>query len=121
MAEIDHLLTAKPVTKLLRFTDEQIRNFLRQESKDLCDVLTSVPELARQEIQKRIKKLVLTTKDTAEGPVLEVSGDVALLGTGDVLVQSPIQRTSQQYIGVSIPLVGIILNPAPILAARDPQ
>jgi hypothetical protein len=32
-----------------------------------------------------------------------------------------LQRTSQQYIGVSIPLVGIILNPAPLLAAREPQ
>jgi site-specific DNA recombinase len=120
IAEIDQLLTAKPVTKLPRFTDEQIRNFLRQESKDFCDVLTSDPELARQEIQKRIKKLVLTPKDTPEGPVLEVSGDVALLGTGDVLVESPIQRTSQQYIGVSTPLAGIILNAASLLGARQP-
>ena len=121
MAEIERLLASKPVSKLPKFTDEQIREFLRQESKDFCDVLTSDPEFARREIQKRIKKLVLTPKDTPEGPVLEVSGDVALLGTGDVLVESPIQRTSQQYIGVSTPLAGIILNPAPLLAARQPQ
>lgn len=120
-AEIERLLASKPVSKLPKFTDEQIREFLRQESKDFCDVLTSDPEFARREIQKRIKKLVLTPKDTPEGPVLEVSGDVALLGTGDVLVESPIQRTSQQYIGVSTPLAGIILNPAPLLAARQPQ
>ena len=116
MAEIDRLLTAKPVSKLPKFTDEQIREFLRQESKDFCDALTSDPEFARQEIQKRIKKLVLTPKETPEGPVLEVSGDVGLLRTDDVLVESPFQRTSEQYIGISTPLAGIILKPAPVLA-----
>jgi len=30
----------------------------------------------------------------------------------DVLVESPIQRTSQQYIGISTPLAGFILDPA---------
>jgi hypothetical protein len=66
-------------------------------------------------------QLAITPKETPEGHVLEVSGDLALLRTGDVLVESPIQRTSQQYIGVSTPLAGIILNPAPLLTARQPQ
>jgi site-specific DNA recombinase len=117
MAEIDRLLAAKPASKRLRFTDEQIREFLQRESQDFCDALAGDPEFARQEIQKRIKKLVLTPKETPDGPVLEVSGDLALLRTGDVLVESSIQRTSQQYIGVSMPLAGIILNPARNLAA----
>jgi len=64
--------------------------------------------------------LVLTPKETPEGPVLEVSGDVALLHGGDVLVKNPIQRTSQQYIGVSIPLAGITLIPAPLAAYKIP-
>jgi hypothetical protein len=89
---------------------------LRQECKDFCDALTSDPEFARQEIQKLIKKLVLTPKETPEGPVLDVSGDVGLLRTTDVLVESPFQRISQQYIGISTPLAGIILKPAPLLA-----
>jgi hypothetical protein len=121
MTEIDRLLAAKPAFKIPKFTDEQITEFLRQECQDFCDVLAGDPDLARQEIQKRIKKLVLTPKRTPDGHVLEVSGDVALLRTVDVLVESPFQRTPQQYIGVSIPLVGIILNPAPLLAARQPQ
>jgi len=107
----------KAASKLPKFTEEQIREFLRQECKDFCAELTSDPELARQEIQKRIKRLVLTPKETPEGTVLEVSGDVSLLRTGDVLVESPIQRTSQQYISASTPLAGIILNPAPLRAA----
>ena len=120
MAEIDRLLAAKPASKLPKFTDDQIREFLRQESKDFCDALTGDPEFARLEIQKRIKKLVLTPKETPEGAVLEVSGDVALLRTGAVLVESPIQRTSHQYIGVSIPLAGITLIPAPLAAYKIP-
>jgi hypothetical protein len=88
---------------------------LRQECQDFCDALTSDAEFARQEIQKRIEKLVLTPKETPEGPVLEVSGDVALLPTGDVLVGSPIQRACQQYISAST-LAPIILIPAPLAA-----
>ena len=117
MAEIDRLLAAKPALELPKFTDDQIREFLRQESKDFCDALTGDSEFARQEIQKRIKKLVLTPKETPEGAILEVSGDVALLRTGDVLVESPIHRISEQYITPSTPLAGILLNAELRLAA----
>lgn len=108
--EIGRLLTAKPASKLPKFTDDQIAEFLRQECQDFCDALAGDPEFARQEIQKRIKNLVLTPKDTPDGTVLEVSGDVALLRTGDVLVQSPVDGTSQHYIRTFIPITGILLN-----------
>jgi DNA invertase Pin-like site-specific DNA recombinase len=117
MAEIDRLLTAKPASKLPAFTEEQIREFLRQECQDFCDALAGDPEFARQEIQKRIKSLVLTPRDTPEGPVLEVSGDVALLRTGDVLLESPMEGIAQHYIDASISLAGVIFNPSLPLAA----
>ena len=117
MAEIERLLAAKPVLKLPKFTDQQIAEFLRHECQDFCDALTGDPEFARQEIQKRIKKLVLTPKETPEGPVLEVSGDVALLRTGDVLAQSPMEGIAEHYIGASISLAGVILNPSLPLGA----
>src|SRR5437868_11565866 len=79
IGEIDRLLAAKPKPKLPKFTDQQIAEFLRLECDDFSDALPSDPEFARQEIQKRIKNLILTPKDTQEGPVLEVSGAVALL------------------------------------------
>ena len=47
-----------------------------------------------------------------------VSGDVALLRTGDVLVESTIHRTSEQYIITSAPLVGIVLKPALTLVLK---
>jgi site-specific DNA recombinase len=117
IGEIDRLLSARPAPKLPTFTDEQIAEFLRQECKDFCDALAGDPEFARQEIQKRIKSLVLTPKDTPEGPVLEVSGDVALLQTGDVLVESPMEGIAEHYIDASISLAGVILNPSLPLAA----
>lgn len=112
LGEIERRLTAKPAAKLPRFTDEQIREFLRQECKDFCEALAGDPELAKKEIQKRIKNLVITPKDTPNGTVLEVKGDVALLRTGDVMLGVSMEGTSQQYIGSSIPLLGIVLNPS---------
>jgi hypothetical protein len=57
IAEIDRLLSARPASKLPTFIDEQIAEFLRQECQDFCDALTGDPEFARQQTQKRIKKL----------------------------------------------------------------
>ena len=113
MAEIDRLLTAKPTSKPTTFTDEQIAEFLRQECQNFCDALAGDAEFARREIQKRIRSLVLTP----DGQVLDVSGDVALLGTGDVLVESPMEGIAQQYIDASISLAGVRLDPTLPLAA----
>jgi hypothetical protein len=113
IAEIDHLLTVKPTSKPTTFTDEQIGEFLRQECQNFCDALAGDAEFARREIQKRIRSLVLTP----DGPVLEVSGDVALIRTGDVLVESPLEGIAQQYIDASISLTGVRLDPSLPLAA----
>jgi hypothetical protein len=98
LAEIDRLLKAKPAAKLPTFTDKQIANFLRKECESFCELLKSDPERARTEIQKRIKKLVLTPKEAPGGAVLEVSGDIELLRTGAVLEESPLEGIAQQYI-----------------------
>jgi DNA invertase Pin-like site-specific DNA recombinase len=113
LAEIDRLLAAKPAAKLPQFTDQQIAEFLRHECQDFCDALTSDPEFARQEIQKRIKCLVLTPKDTPEGSVFEVSGDVSLLRIGDVLEESPLEGIAQHYI---VPQLKITVAIDPSLA-----
>lgn len=115
-AEIDRLLTVKPAPSLPKFTEQQIAEFLRQECQDFCDALAGDPEFARQEVQKRIKNLVLTPKETPNGPFLEVSGDVALLRAGDVLVKSPMDGTSQQYT-LSRMTITVVLDPSLPLAA----
>ena len=96
LAEIERSLSAKTATKLPTFTDEQIRGFLRKECNDFCELLKGDPETARREIQKQIKKLVMTPKETPNGTVFEVSGDVELLRTGDALDESPLEGTAQQ-------------------------
>jgi hypothetical protein len=117
LAEIERLLTAKPAPTRLAFSENEIREFLRKESKDFCSILVADPEVAKREIQKRIKKLVLTPKQTAHGTVLEVTGDVGLFQRQDVMVNKLMDGTSQQYIGASVSLAGVILNPSVPLAA----
>ena len=116
LAEIEKLLRAKPAAKLPTFTDEQIRDFLRKECHDFCELLKGDPETARREIQKRIKKLVLTPRETPNGAILEVSGDIDLLRAGDVLHESPLDGTSQQYV-VSRILIAVVLDPSLPFAA----
>ena len=46
------------------------------------------PIMAKREIQKRIKKLVLTPKQTTNGTVLEVTGNVGLFQRADVMLNN---------------------------------
>jgi site-specific DNA recombinase len=117
VAEIERLLTAKPAPKLPTFTDEQINEFLRKERQDFCELLAGDPETARREIQKRITKLVLTPRETSDGTVLEVSGDIELLSTGDVLLESPLEGIAQHYTWPRIVLANAVLDPRLPVAA----
>jgi len=114
LAKINGLLTSKPAKKLPSFTDLQIREFLYKECKDFCELLKADAEIARQEIEKQIKKLVLTPKETTSGTVLEVSGDGELLRTGDVLDESPLEGIAQHYI---VRLPKVVLDPSSRVAA----
>jgi len=116
LAEIDRLLTSKPAAKLPSFTNEQIREFLRKECKEFCEVLVGDPELAKQEIQKRIKKLVLTPRQTPNGTLLELSGDVQLFQHEDVMLNSSLEGTAQHYTRPRI-VITIILDPSLPVAA----
>ena len=116
LAEVELSLSAKTATKLPTFTDEQVRGFLRKECNDFCELLKGDPETARREIQKQIKKLVMTPKETPNGTVFEVSGDVELLRTGDVLLESPLEGTAQHYTLPRI-VITITLDPSLPVAA----
>lgn len=75
-----------------------------------CDVRMSCQQLQDRNIFGEWH--ILTPKDTLEGPVLEVSGDVALLRTGDVLVESPLEGIAQQYTAPRMALANIMLDPS---------
>jgi hypothetical protein len=59
-----------------------LRKFVAEKALDLQGVLRADITAALQALTKHIEKLVLTTKETLDGPVLEVSGDVDLFGGG---------------------------------------
>jgi hypothetical protein len=113
LAEVDRLLAAKLPT----FTDEQIGDFLRKERKDFCELLKAEPQTARREIQKRISKLILTPRETPEGTVLDVSGDIELIRTGDVLLESPLEEIAQHYTLPRLVLTNVVLDPSLPVAA----
>ena len=113
LAEIQRRLNAKPAMTLRRFSGAEVREFLRVESQHFSEALAGDPELARREIQKRIKTLTITPKQTPEGTMLEVTGDVALFrGGSDVLLGVSMEGISEQYTSDQFPLVDVVLNPS---------
>lgn len=82
-------------------------------------MLAGNPELARQEIQKRITRLILTPKQTPDGVVLEVSGDLGLSRGVDVMLESPLEGIAQHYTGMRVPLTGVVVDPSQALSALN--
>jgi hypothetical protein len=82
------------------FSAQQINGFLKRKSWVFADFLTGDPTRAKQELQKHVTKLVLTRKETPDGNVFEVSGDVSLFveGKDDVVVTNSWERFAQHYI-----------------------
>ena len=111
LAEIGRMLTAKLEPEMPAFSNEEIHEFLRQKARQFCDVLTGDPALARQELQKRITKLILTPKDKPDGPVLEVTGDIAMFVGDDVMLTNSLEGIGVHYIPFAISLAGLQLNP----------
>lgn len=117
VAEINRKLTSKPAAKLPNFTDDQIREFLQKECKDLRELLKGDPETARAQIQKRINKLVLTPRQIPGGTVLDVTGDVELFQQEGVMLNNSMEGIAQHYILPQIALADIVLDPKVPLAA----
>jgi hypothetical protein len=103
----------KPAGQTPTFSTQQINELLKRKSRAFADVLTCDPTRAKQELQKHITKLVLTPKETPDGNVFEVSGDVALFvgGKDDVMVTNSLEGIAQHHILPTILLAGIFLNP----------
>ncbi len=116
LAEIDRQLVAKPAPRPRVFSEDQMREFLRRASQQFFEVLTSDPERGKLEIQKRIKKLVLTPRETPDGRRLEVTGDVALFVGDAVMENSSLEGIAQHYIPPQL-TISVVLDPSLPLAA----
>jgi site-specific DNA recombinase len=117
LAEVGRMLSAKRRPETPTVSDEEIHEFLTRKSREIADVLAGDPEFAKQELQKRITKLVLTPKETPAGPVLEVSGDILLFTAADVMHTNSLHGIAQHYI-LNLTLNGLILTPGLRLGSR---
>ena len=66
---------------------DELREFLLKKAGDLQSVLQGDPLLGREILAKHIRELVLTPRQTPDGPVFDVTGDIDLFG-GDLRVVS---------------------------------
>ena len=114
LKEVERALSAKPEAQVQKFSAEEIRGFVRRKSREFADILLGEPAIAKQELQKRIGKLVLTPKETPNGWALEVSGDVALFvqPDTDVMLTNSREGFGQHYIDSAIPFTGTFLDPS---------
>src|SRR6266700_5182177 len=62
---------------------QDLREFVARKAFDLTSVLRSDVPTARRALANHVQKLVLTPKETPDGQVLAVSGDVDLFGGDD--------------------------------------
>ena len=74
-----------PQNKPLEFAAniKEMREFVTQKALDLTAVLRLDVATARRVLANHVQKLALTPKETPDGGVLEVSGDVDLFGGDD--------------------------------------
>jgi site-specific DNA recombinase len=118
IAQIQRLRDAGVEPKVPEFTTEEIREFVQRKSQEFANILAGDAAIAREQLRKRITKLVLTPKETQDGSVFEVTGDVSLFqGAGDVMLTNSLEGIAQHYIDASISLAGVMLNPALPLVA----
>lgn len=61
-------------------TKELIRDFVEAKSLDLKAAFDAGPARAQQILANHVEKLILIPRESEDGPVFEVSGDIDLFG-----------------------------------------
>lgn len=118
IAQIQKLRTAGVEPKVPEFTTEVMREFVQRKSQEFANILAGDAAIAREQLRKRITKLVFTPKRTQNGSVFEVTGDVSLFqGNGDVMLSNSLEGIAEHYIQSTIPLKSVILDPSLDLTA----
>ncbi len=119
LAQIERFRAAAVQPKVRQFTDAEIREFMRPKSTEFAEILAGEADIAREYLRRHIKKLVLTPKQIGANQVFEVSGDISLFqeSADDVMLTNSLEGIAEHYIGASISLAGVILDPSLPLAA----
>ena len=102
----------------LAYSLEGVREFASAKLLDLRALVHADITAARTALAKHIAEIVLTPKQSPEGPVYEVSGDVDLFGgEQDVMLMVARDGIAQHYKRLAVPTDGVVLNPKQKLAA----
>ena len=118
LSEIDDLLSAPRQVEFPTFSAEEIRSALRDQSQRLVEILTGDKAAAKQELQRRIDKLILTPRETPTGWVLDISGSIGLFtGASDEMLTNSLEGIGQHYALPRIELTGVVLDPSLPVAA----
>jgi hypothetical protein len=100
MAKIDERLAVANQPLDLAFSLESIRDFVSGKAMDFRAAFNSEPAKAKEILARHIDRLILTPKETEDGMVYDVSGDIDLFG-GDgkamsLVVEAYTGRPSKQ-------------------------
>lgn len=103
IAKLDDRLAAMNQPRDFALSIEDLRQFLYGRAAEISSLLHGDVESARHALGKYVERLVLTPRDTPEGPLLEVAGNVELFNgseEGDgVCISNGGQRRLRSVIG----------------------
>lgn len=83
----------------LAFSLELIRDFVAKKALDVRSAFDAEPGKARQILANHIEKLILTPRETEDGPVYDVSGDIDLFGGDQAAMGLVIKATTSRRPG----------------------
>jgi site-specific DNA recombinase len=83
IAGLDNRIRQVNSPKQFSVSIKEMKDFIARKVLDLTAVLRSDVPAARRALANHIRKLALSPKETPDGPMLEVSGDVDLFGGDD--------------------------------------
>src|SRR6185437_7245903 len=83
----------------LAFSLESIRDFVAKKALDFRSAFDAEPGKARQILANHIEKLILTPRETEDGPVYDVSGDIDLFGGDQAAMGLVIKATTGRQPG----------------------
>jgi hypothetical protein len=111
IGEINRTSHCPAIESTFNLSPDEQREFVLQRADNFAALLRADPLIAGRTLRQHITKLVLTPRQTADGPVFEVTGDVNLFaGDPDVMLSKPLEGIAQHHILPTIPLAGIFRN-----------
>ena len=109
MAVIEKLLATREKPPSPTLDPGEAEEFLRGKLDTLVEVLLGDPLVTKQELRKRIEKLVLTPEKRDGSDVFVVTGDLKLFAADDAMLGKSLEGIGEHCIDLRVPLNGLVL------------